>query len=78
MKSSIYRAGRPSYEELLALVAQQAARIAEQETVIARLSAENAELRLRMTDLEARLAQNSSNSSLCRRRHNEDYAEPGR
>lgn len=48
--------GRPSYEQLAALVVEQAA-------VIVELRAEVAGLKAKVTDLERRLAQNSRNSS---------------
>jgi len=64
------RAGRPSYEELQALVAQQAARIAGQDAVIAALRGQSAEqramiveLKTEIAELQARLDQNSRNSS---------------
>jgi transposase len=63
-------ARRPSYEQLQALVVEQAARIAEQDAVIAALwgqSAEQqamiAELKAQVAELEARLNQSSRNSS---------------
>jgi len=51
------RAGRPSYEELQALVAQQAARIAGQDAVIAALRGQSAEQRAMIVELKTEIAE---------------------
>jgi len=56
MAGASKRARRPSYQELEALVTEQAARIAEQDRLIAELQAQ-------VVELKAKLDQNSRNSS---------------
>jgi transposase len=56
--------GRPSYDELAALVVEQARVIGELRTENDRLRAENERLSARVAELERRLGRNSGNSSL--------------
>ncbi|XVQ84021.1 IS66 family transposase [Microbispora siamensis] len=56
--------GRPSYDELAALVVEQARVIAELRAENERLRAENERLSTRVAELERRLSRNSGNSSL--------------
>ena len=61
-------AGRPSYDELAALVAEQATRLERQDAVIAGLQAENRDLRQQLGDLNEKLRAASRQAAPFRRR----------
>ena len=63
MASGGDRAGRPGYEELQALVVEQAAQIAQMRAESVELWARMAEQAARIAELQAKLKQNSRNSS---------------